>query len=40
MLGTKSSLSQIKNAVESHSSKLEQVKNRTSELRDKIDVKG
>jgi chromosome segregation ATPase len=39
-LETESYLSQIKNTVESHSSKLEQVENRISELKDKIDIKG
>jgi hypothetical protein len=32
--------SQTKNTVEGHSSRLEQVEDRTSELKDKIEVKG
>jgi chaperonin cofactor prefoldin len=36
---TKSSLSQIKNIVESHSSRLEQVEDRISGLEDKINIK-
>jgi hypothetical protein len=38
-LETKTSLSQIKNTVESHSSRLEQVEDRISGLKDKIYIK-
>jgi hypothetical protein len=38
-LETKSSLSQIKNTAESHSTKMEQVEDRTSGLKDKTDIK-
>jgi chromosome segregation ATPase len=39
ILEIKSSLNQIKNTVESHSSRLEQVENRISGLEEKIDIK-
>jgi chromosome segregation ATPase len=39
ILEIKSPFSQIKNTVEGHSSRLEQVENRISELKDKIDIK-
>jgi chromosome segregation ATPase len=35
----KSSFNQIKNTVEGHSSRLEQVEDRISELKDKTDIK-
>jgi chromosome segregation ATPase len=38
ILEIKSSLSQIKNIVESHSSRLEQVEDRIPGLKDKIDI--
>jgi chromosome segregation ATPase len=39
ILEIKSPFSQTKNTVEDHSSKLEQVKGRNSELKDKIEIK-
>jgi chromosome segregation ATPase len=39
ILEIKSSLNQMKNAFESHSSRLEQVEDRISGLKDKIDIK-
>jgi chromosome segregation ATPase len=39
ILEIKSSLSQIKNIVDSHSGRLEQVEDRISGLKDKIDIK-
>jgi chromosome segregation ATPase len=39
ILEIKSSLNQVKNIVESHSSRLEQVEDRISGLKDKIDIK-
>jgi TolA-binding protein len=38
-LEIKSPFSQTKNTVESHSSRLEQVEDRISELKDKIEIK-
>jgi chromosome segregation ATPase len=39
ILEIKSPLNQVKNTVEDHSSKLEQVEDRISGLKDKIDIK-
>jgi hypothetical protein len=39
ILKIKSPLSQMKNTVEGHYSRLEQVENRISELEDKTDIK-
>jgi gas vesicle protein len=39
-LKIKSSLSQVKNTVESNQSRLEQVEHRISGLKEKIDIKG
>jgi hypothetical protein len=39
ILEIKSPFSQTKNTVESHSSRLEQVEDRISELKDKIEIK-
>jgi predicted nucleic acid-binding Zn-ribbon protein len=39
ILEIKSPFSQTKNTVEGHSSRLEQVENRISELEDKIEIK-
>jgi chromosome segregation ATPase len=39
ILEIKSLFSQTKNTVESHSSRLEQVEDRTSELKDKVEIK-
>jgi hypothetical protein len=40
MLEIKSPYSQTKNTVEAHSSRLEQVEDRISELKDKMEIKG